>query len=147
VSKAQAFDLAQRGFGFHALGHQRIAYVRHQAGEIGHHLAGAVVVSQFVHQRYIELDHIHRQVDQIAQRRIAGAEIVHCDTVIHGAQQLEIGVHRIDLRDERSLRDFKHQGVVRIVARQFQQERGDIRAGKALCGQVDRDAASWRQLA
>jgi len=66
VGKTQAFDLAQRGFGFHALGHQHIADVPHQAGEIGHHPAGAVVFPQLVHQRNIELDHIHRQVDQIA---------------------------------------------------------------------------------
>jgi len=147
VGKAQAFNLAKRGLGFDALGHQRIADVRHQAGEIGHHPAGAVVLSQLVHQRNVELDHVHRQVDQIAQRRIPGAEIVHRDAVVHGAQQFEIGVHRVDLGDERSLRNLKHQRMVRIVARQLQQERGDIRAGKALCGQVDRDAASGRQLA
>jgi len=147
VGKAQAFDLAQGGFGLHAFGHQHIADVRHQAGEIGHHPAGAAVFSQLVHQRNIELDHIHRQVDQIAQRRIACAEIVHRDAVIDRAQQIEIGVHRTDLRDEGGFGDFQHQRMARIVARQFHQVRSDFRTGKALGGQVDREAASSRQLA
>jgi len=68
MGNAQAFDFAQHGFGFHALGHQRITRVAHHARKIRHHLAGAVVLSQLVHQRDVELDHIDRQVDQVAQR-------------------------------------------------------------------------------
>ena len=92
--------------GFDALGERREAEA---VGDAQEHLgdrAVAFVVGQAHDERAVDLDHVDRQLFEIRERRIAGAEIVDCDGEAPAAKQID-RVHRaLDILHRGGLGDF-----------------------------------------
>ena len=125
-------------FGLDALGHQLQAQrMRHLRGGLDDD-AIVGVVAHAHDERLVELERVHRQVAQVAERRIAGAEIVDgdehaelVDFLDHAQRARRVEHHRAlgDLELERGgehAGSFEQLAQVRRESGVLQQARGEI---------------------
>src|SRR4051794_12452932 len=103
---AQRLQLVDR---LHALGHDaqadRLREVDHQA----HEGLVALVDGDRVHERLGDLDHVQRQRAQVAQRRVARAEVVERELDAQGAQRVQALDGALGVLHQQRLGDLEHE--------------------------------------
>src|SRR5260370_569674 len=65
-----------------------------------------IALRQLVGERLVEVDDVDREPAQVAQGRVAGAEVVECDAQAEVAQPLQATDARLALPDEERLGDL-----------------------------------------
>ena len=118
---------------------------------VAHDRAQALVVGQRAHEGAVELDLVARHGVQVAQRGVAGAEVVDQDADSAGTQGVEVIDRRSVRMGEHALGDFEADAVARDRAavddgKEFGRQVG---TGELARGEVDADAQRGidRQLA
>jgi len=105
-----------------------------------HHLAIDGVVQDLLHEAAVDLQKIHREMLQIAERGQAGAEIVERELAAELLQCLDETVGLREARDRRGLGDLEADlgGVEAAAMELIDHVRQKLVIAQALAGKIDR---------
>src|ERR1700694_917756 len=85
-----------------------------QGDDGGHQRQSLLRGSHVVHERAVDLQRVHRQFGQVAERREAGAEVVDGDAYAHGADCLKAGDTVLDVLHDQAFGDLQLQSSRRM---------------------------------
>jgi hypothetical protein len=100
---------AQFGFGLDAFGGDGDAETLAEADDRADDRLGVGVGAEIAHEGLVDLDLVEREAAQIAQARIAGAEIIHRDPHPERAQRMQRGLYLAALLQQQGFGDLELQ--------------------------------------
>src|SRR3989344_3850545 len=102
--------------GLHAFHHHRQAELAGQRADMPQQHLPPAVLRQLSHKEPVAFDACNRQVGQHAQRRVAGAKVVHPHHNTHGAECVDGGHHLRAQRNDGVFGHFEFEGARRQAA-------------------------------
>ena len=97
-------QLRELDVGFDALGHDLEPELHPEVDDRAHHHVGFVLGARAQQERSIDLDAVHREAVHVAERRVAGAEVVDAQAEALALEPLELPLRELGVVPSRCSR-------------------------------------------